>query len=204
MKIAPGAQSWLSSEVQEPLVDVNLHCLELLRERVRGGELRLLPRVLGELAPLWASLGDEAIARAARVPYALVRSVFVATRGGGGTEVRDGGRDTVVFAGAECPELTREVVMLAWYLARLRRPAARLVLGLEPGMLEALAGCTLRGLERLAQTRTLELSLRWADRPLVWKHALTAALSGDEAALERARLRGIQLLAAEAWRQGRS
>jgi hypothetical protein len=203
MKIAPGAQSWLSSEVQEPLVDVNLHCLELVRERVRGGELRLLPRVLGELAPLWASLGDEAIARAARVPYALVRSVFVATRGGG-TEVRDGGRDAVVFAGAECPELTREVVMLAWYLARSGRPAARLVLGLEPGMLEALAGCTLRGLERLAQARTLELSLRWADRPLVWKHALTAALSGDEVALERARLRGIQLLAADAWRQARS
>lgn len=204
MTTAPGAQSWLSSEVQGPLVDVNLHCLELLRERVRGGELRLLPRVLGELAPLWAALGDEAIARAARVPYVLVRSVFVASRGGGAAEVRDGGRDAVVFAGAECPDLAREIVMLAWYLARMHRPAARLILGFEPGMLEALAGCTLRGLERLAQTRTLELSLRWADRPLVWKHALTAAATGDEVALERARLRGIQLLAADAWRQARS
>jgi hypothetical protein len=42
------------------------------------------------------------------------------------------------------------------------------------------------------------LQPRWVVRPRMWRELLLSAISGDNRALERARMRGLQVLAAEA------
>jgi hypothetical protein len=67
--------------------------------------------------------------------------------------------------------------------------------------LAVIGGCTLSRLIRLAETRSEWLRPRWESRPKVWCDLLRAAGAGESGALERMRIRGLQLLAADA-RQG--
>ncbi len=196
--------SWFTTELLEPVAEVNVHSLELICQRVRDADRRALPRVLGELAPAWAGLADAAIARIARVPYVLVASGFGELGGPQGDEVREAGDDPAFFDREHLPALAREIIVLTWHVARTRRPAARLLLGMDSRQIDLIAGCSLRELERRVDARNIDLRLRWADRPGVWRHLLAAAASGDEASLARARLRGLQLLAADTWRPARS
>jgi hypothetical protein len=119
------------------------------------------------------------------------------------SEVRDGVRERAFFDREQLPGLVRQILVLAWHVARIQRQAAGMILGMEPRQLDVIAGYTLRELDRLAETRRIDVRLRWADRPRVWRHSLSVAIAGDEGGLERARLRGIQLLAAEAWGNAR-
>jgi len=60
------------------------------------------------------------------------------------------------------------------------------------------AACTLRQVLELAEMHPEWLQPRWATRPSIWRELLVSAVSGDALAIERARMRGLQLLAAEA------
>jgi hypothetical protein len=195
---------WLTHELLDPLADVNMHSLELIRERVRRAHEKLpgqpLPRVLSELAHDWSSLSDSAIARVARVPYLLVESIFVELVGAAPQGVRDAAAELEFFDPERLPVLVRELMTLAWHVARTRRQAARALLGMESRHIEALARCSLRELERLVDTKAIDVRLRWADRPAVWKHALAVATEGSDEALVAVKLRGLQLLAAQTWR----
>jgi hypothetical protein len=190
---------WFGPDLVEPLVGVNVHCLELLRERVRrgAGEPRL-PRLLADLAPAWAALTDAAIASAARCPYALVEGSFADLARWRAGAVRESATAEVFFDQEQVTSLLHEVAVLAWHLARSHRHAARLMLGMTPASIDLVAGCTLRELQTIAQTHAFSIQPRWADRPAVWQHTLAAAAARDAAALGQARLRGLQLLAAEA------
>jgi hypothetical protein len=90
-----------------------------------------------------------------------------------------------------------------WHLARSRPAAARILLGMSPVCAERIAGCTLRQIAVLAEQHPEWLQPRWSARLPVWRELLRAAICGDDAALERARMRGLQLLAAEARAFGR-
>ncbi len=92
----------------------------------------------------------------------------------------------------------RLVVTHAWHLARSEPAAARLLLGLSAANLGVIGGCTLSRLTQVAETRTQWLRPRWESRPRVWSSLLRAAGTGDARAVERLRVRGLQLLAADA------
>jgi len=56
---------------------------------------------------------------------------------------------------------------------------------------------TLRQIQSLAESRRDWLRPRWPARVQVWRELLLAAAAGESPALERARLRGLTLLAGE-------
>jgi hypothetical protein len=60
-----------------------------------------------------------------------------------------------------------------------------------------IARYTLRQIQVLADSHPEWLRPRWPARVQVWRELLLAAVSGEATALERARLRGVTLLAAE-------
>jgi len=212
------AQGWLHAETLESLAEVNEQCLELMCEqavaaRVPGDAPRELAgyaaavrpaALLIELRPLWEELDAPARRRAARCPYLLVdaglaeaeRWARVLER-----QVQDEARPRgtrAFFAGPRAVGVMRLVVTYAWHLARSQSAAARLLLGMSAPCGRLIAACTLSQVSRLAETHVEWLKPRWAERVGVWRELLSAAISGEHAALERIRLRGVQLLAADA------
>jgi hypothetical protein len=95
----------------------------------------------------------------------------------------------------------RLVMTQAWHLARSQPGAARLLLGLSAASVAAIGGCTPNRLILLAESRVQWLRPRWENRPRIWRDLLRTAAVDEPGALERLRVRGLQLLAADA-RQG--
>jgi len=95
-------------------------------------------------------------------------------------------------------EVARLVFMYAWHLAGSQSAAARLLLGMPAPSAALIARCTLRQIQSLADSHLEWLKPRWPARVQVWRELLAAAAAGEGPALERARLRGLTLLAAEA------
>jgi hypothetical protein len=92
----------------------------------------------------------------------------------------------------------RLVMTHAWHLARSEPAAARLLLGLSEANLAIIGGCSLSRLTQLAENRTQWLRPRWESRPKVWRSLLRTAGTGGGGAVEQLRMRGLQLLAADA------
>jgi hypothetical protein len=90
------------------------------------------------------------------------------------------------------------VFIYAWHLARSQATAARLLLGMPAPSAVLIAQYTLRQIQALAESHPDWLRPRWPARVQVWRELLLAAAAGDGTALERARLRGLTMLAAEA------
>jgi hypothetical protein len=90
------------------------------------------------------------------------------------------------------------VFIYAWHLACSQGSAARLLLGMPAASALLIRHYTLRQIQTLAESRTEWLKPRWPARVQVWRELLLAAASGEPPALERARLRGLTLLASEA------
>jgi hypothetical protein len=104
------------------------------------------------------------------------------------------------FTPAAAVPLMHRALVFAWHLARSESAGARLLLGMSAGCVERLGACTVNRVTHLAETRAHWLRPRWSQSPGVWRDLLTAALAGETQALQRMRLRGLSLLAAEAWR----
>ena len=94
--------------------------------------------------------------------------------------------------------LMRLVVTQAWHLSRSQPAAARLLLGMSAANHSVIAGCTLSRLMRLAETHGHWLRPRWEQRTGIWCDLLRMAGDAAGGAQERLRLRGFQLLAADA------
>ena len=75
--------------------------------------------------------------------------------------------------------------------------AARLLLGMSGPCAALISQWSLRNIQALAEAHAEWLKPRWPARIAVWRELLQAAVTGDEGALERARLHGLTLLAAE-------
>ena len=196
------AGGWLHPETLESLVELNELCLGLFAEQaaVRCAQPSLLLRQVGEL---WRVLDIAARRRAAACPYLLVDAGFADPqrwRRPAPLGVGDTGEAaySTFFTVPGTTEVARLVFTYAWHLARAHGAAARLLLGMSAPCAALIGHLSLRQLHSLAETHQAWLKPRWPARVQVWRELLLAAASGEAPVLERARLHGLTLLAADA------
>ena len=196
------AAGWLRAGALDSLFELNELCLSLLAEQaaVRSGPPSGL---LQQLAELWHRLDGAARHRAAACPYLLLDAGFadpLRWQLPPAPQVGDAGshRYTCYFTVPAAAEVARLVFIYAWHLAHSQAAAARLLLGMPESSAALIGHYTLRQIQTLAENHLEWLRPRWPARVGVWRELLLAAASGEVAALERARLRGLTLLAAEA------
>ena len=110
----------------------------------------------------------------------------------------DGGPYAPFFTVPAAADVAQAVFTFAWHLTRCQSAAARLLLGMPAACVAGLARHTLGQVRTLAARHPRWLRPRWDAHPDMWRQFLGAAAAGEATALERARLRGQTLLAAEA------
>ena len=190
---------WLREDTLASLRELNEECLELCAAQARAQPGNA---TLTEIARQWSSLELAARARAGGCLYLLVDAGFAEPerwRRCALPQVGDAGQGYApFFTIAASAAVAQAVLTFAWHLTRCQGAAARLLLAMPAGCVAALASHTLGEVRRLALRNPHWLKPRWAQRPAMWREFLSAAASGDAARLERARLRGQRLLAAEA------
>jgi hypothetical protein len=199
------AQSWLRAESLAGLAELNEQCLELLCDQAASAVAgRPRPPLIAQLEPLWRSLDALGRRRAAHCPFLLLDAGLGRPSQrpwAGEPAVRD--RDwnplpSPFFTVARTVSVTRLVLAYAWHLVHSERAAARLFLGISPACAGRLAACTLRQVMQLAENDPRLLKPRWPHRVQVWRELLGAAAGADPLGMEQSRMRGLQLLAAEA------
>jgi len=197
------SQSWLHAKALDTLAELNEQCLELLCDQAASPG-RARPVLLAGLEALWRGLDTAARRRAARCPFLLLDAGFMGTgslpwqREPG---VRDLDRPDIPGAFFTVPrtiQVARLVLTYAWHLARSESAAARLFLGMSSQCAERVAACTLRQVIQVAESEPRLLEPRWPERLGVWRELLVAAASTEPSAMDRFRMRGLQLLAAQA------
>ena len=190
---------WLSNGVLDPLVEINRQCIDLLCGMAERAS-RTVP-LLGELAALWRRLPDEARMRLARCPFLLVDAGFgdaLRWRGLQLGAVRDVSlpQRSGYFDAARSAHLERRILTYGWHLARAQPSVARIALGMSPECVQCIATLSLRDIDALCERQPGWVRPRWESQGLVWRQLLTAAITGEGAAMQQATLRGIQLLGA--------
>jgi len=194
------AAAWLGAATLESLAELNEAGLSLLAEQAAVPAEPRAP--LREVGALWRALDASARRRAAGAPYLLLDGGFgdrERWRHTAGSQVADPGRAAAAFFTVPATvEVARLHFTFAWHLARAQSAAARLLLGMPAGCAALIAGCTLRRMHTLAERRPDWLRPRWPSHPELYRELLRAAGAGEGRALERARLHGLTLLAAEA------
>lgn len=199
------AGHWLTGRVLDPLYEINGQCVELLCHMASAALPHSRPApLLRDLAPLWRRLTDEGRSQVAASPFLLVDAGFADEarwRNLLQAGVHDLPRDprAAFFQGQRASAFARRVLVYGWHLARAHRSVARLMLGMTPASLSYIAQLNLRDLDRVCEQHPGWLRPRWEAQPDVWRQLLAAAIAGDDAALQLARLRGIQLLGAGAF-----
>jgi hypothetical protein len=195
------AAGWLRAGALDSLIELNELCLSLLAEQaaVAGGPASGLLQQLGQL---WHRLDGASRHRAATCPYLLLDAGFadpLRWQIPPAPQVGDAGshRYTCYFTVPGAAEVARLVFIYAWHLARTQAAAARLLLGMPESSAALIGRYTLRQIQTLAESHVEWLRPRWPARVQVWRELLLAAISGEAATLERARLWGLTLLAAE-------
>jgi len=195
------AAAWLRPETLDSLAELNELCLELLAEQAaaRGATANQLLR---QVAELWHGLDGAARRRAAACPYLLLDAGFADParwRAPPAPQVGDAhGAYGSFFTVPAAAEVARLVFTYAWHLARSQGAAARLLLGMPAPSAALIGRYTLCQIQALGERRAEWLKPRWPARVPMWRELLLAAAGGESAPLERARLRGLTLLAAEA------
>lgn len=196
--------TWLGKATLESVLEVNEQALALLRAQCLAQASQ--PSLLREVGALLLDLDAKSLRRAAASAVVLVDAGLADARLWsdaivGAVNDRQSPASLPFFTVDGAVAVMRLVMTQAWHLARSEPAAARLLLGVSVANLSVIGGCTLSRLIRLAETRSEWLRPRWESRPQVWCDLLRTAGEGESAALERMRIRGLQLLAAEA-RQG--
>jgi hypothetical protein len=198
----PGADSvagWLRAGTLTCLSELNEECLELCVAQSRAGAA---PPLCAEIATQWSALDAAGRRHMSGCLYLLVDAGFsqAARLGAGGArQVGDEGAPGYApwFTVPAAVPLTQAVFTFAWHLARCQGSAARLLLGLPAASVQELCGHTLGQVRALALRHPHWLRPRWTAHPALWRELFAAAASADPMRLERARLRGQTLLAAE-------
>jgi hypothetical protein len=196
------AHAWLRAETLAALAELNEQCLDMLAMQFCATSTAQAPLLVREAGPLLRMMDPDARHRAAACPYLLFdagfadqqRWTWVSGNYVRDLEKRDG---TPYFTLQQTRSMARLVFTYAWHLARSQHAAARLLLGMSAHCARLIAVCTLRQIHDLAETHPEWLQPRWPARPQFWRELLLSATSGDSVAMEQARLRGLQLMAAE-------
>lgn len=196
--------TWLDKATLESVVEVNeqlltLLCVQCAAATPQAGLLR-------EVGASLMALDASSLRRAAASTVLLADAGLADARAWsdaivGAVNERPPQFERPFFTVAGGQAVMRLVLTQAWHLARSEPAAARLLLGMSGATVAIFSGCTLSRLMRLAETRSDWLRPRWENRPKVWIDLLRTAGEGETGALERMRIRGLQLLAADA-RQG--
>jgi hypothetical protein len=195
---------WLRRETLEDLTDVNYGCLGLFAEQVLASGPNG-PPALRQIGELWRSLGERARRQAAACPYLLIDASFgdpQRWRWLGGSRIADGSApppSPAFFTVPQTAAVARTVFVYAWSLVGRHPDGARLILGIHPHCASLLRACTVPQVHELAERHAGWLRPRWLKRLRLWREMLVAAAQDDVAALERTRMQGLQMLAAEAW-----
>jgi hypothetical protein len=195
------AALWLRPETLGSLLELNELGLALLAEQAaaRGAAGSVLLR---QFAELWCVLDAAARRRAAACPYLLLDAGFADPprwRLLSAPQVGDTGHGgySAFFTVPAAADVARLVFTYAWHLARSQSAAARLLLGMPAPSSVLIGHYTLCQIQALSQSHFAWLRPRWPARVQLWRELLLAAASGEMPALERARLRGLSMLAAE-------
>lgn len=190
--------AWPCAEMLKTVAELNEQCLELLTEQAR-----VMPAspMLRELREPWSRLDATGRRRAAACPYLLVDAGFADPWRwgwpGGDVRDREPGALTPFFTVPGTTKLAQQVFNNAWYMVRAQPAGVPLFLGMPSRCAALLRACSMRQVTELADQHVAWLRPRWAGRPGIWRELLLAAISGEDLALERARMRGVQLLATE-------
>lgn len=197
------AQPWLGDDTLKALAALNEQCLGLLVEEAAACDPGCAQPLLRDLAQLWPKLEPAALKRAAACPYLLLDAGFAdASRWmwAHGHQVleRDRGPATPFFTVPRASAVMRKVLTYGWHLAQSREAAARLLLGMSAPCVKLVGACSLSQLDDLAEKHPAWLQPRWPQRVRIWRELLQAATAGEGPSLQQARLRGLQILAADA------
>jgi len=189
------AAAWLGAATLESLTELNEFALALLAEQARAPGAP--GPVLREVAAAWGGLDAGARRRAAACPYLLLDAGFAERERWRPPAPGEAGRGAVGFFSVPgTVEVARLTLTYAWHLTRSHGVAARVLLGIPPSCVALIAALTLPRIHALAERHPHWLRPRWPAHPYWWRALLAAAASGEERALERARLAGLTLLAA--------
>ena len=163
------------AEILVAIAEINEECLELWSEE------GLLP----------IELNSEARRRAAACPCLLVDPT-----------PRPKPENADLAHREPAARIALHVLMLAWHVVRCRPADSRMLLGLAE-QASALATLTPLNVTRLVEEGRVRVTPRWPVHMNFWRDLCRHAISGDEAALEGTRLRGLNLLVAEStgWRR---
>ncbi len=195
------AAGWLQPQELLVVAELNETCLALLAEQAAARAAAAGP-LLRQVAELWCALDASGRRRAASCPYLLCDAGFADPLRWSASPAAQVGDALAPYAAfftvPAVTEAARLVFTYAWHLARSQGAAARLLLGMSAPTAVLISRFTLGEIQALAQHRAEWLRPRWPARVQVWRELLLAAAAGEGAPLERARLRGLTLLAAEA------
>ncbi|MGH8298655.1 MAG: hypothetical protein ACRES6_05155 [Steroidobacteraceae bacterium] len=197
------AAGWLRREMLESLTEVNHRCLGLLAEQA----LALAPQsepALRQVGELWRALDERARWQAAACPYLLVDAFFgEPQRWQWLCGSRVGDEQCVPYASfftvPQTTAVARMVFVYAWSLVVSHSAGARVILGIHPRCASVLGACTVAQVHELAERCSGWLRPRWLQRVRLWRQMLEAVAEDDAVTLERSRMQGLQMLAAEAW-----
>ena len=194
---------WLRREMLEALADVNLRCLGLLAEQALALGTQSHP-VLRQVGELWRALDERSRWQAAACPYLLVDAFFGEPQRWqwlSGSRVADApyAPSASFFTVQQTAAVARTVFVYAWSLVVGYSAGARLVLGIHPHCASLLGACTVAQVHELAERGSGWLRPRWLKRIRLWRQMLVAAAEDDVVALERSRMQGLQMVAAETW-----
>jgi len=197
-----GRPCWLRRDMLEALADLNHRCVGLLAEQALAPGLQG-PPALRQIGELWRALDERSRWQVAACPYLLVDACFGEPQRWqwlGGSRVADaaGVPYSSFFTLPEAVSVARSVFVYAWSLVLSHSAGARLVLGIHPHCAGLLGACTVPQVHELAERGAGWLRPRWLKRIGLWRQMLMAAAEDDAAALERSRMQGLQMMAAEA------
>jgi hypothetical protein len=195
------AHAWLRAETLAALAELNEQCLEMLALQSSTTAVNHSPLLVRELGPLLRAMDPDARHRAAACPYLLFDAGFADQQrwawvsGNHVSELHR--REPPYFTLQQTRSMARVVFTYAWHLSRSQNAAARLLLGMSAHCARLIAVCTLRQIHDLAENHPEWLQPRWPNRPGFWRELLSSANTGESNAMEQARMRGLQLMAAE-------
>jgi hypothetical protein len=200
---ALGRACWLRRDMLEALADVNHRCLGLFAEQALAPGPHGQP-ALRQVGELWRALDERSRWQVAACPYLLLDASFGEPqrwRWLSGERIADAPRapGASFFTVPQTAAVARTVFVYAWSLIGNHPDGARQILGIHPQCASLLGACTVPQVHELAERGCGWLRPRWLKQMRLWRQMLVAAAEDDVAALARARMHGLQMLAAEIW-----
>jgi hypothetical protein len=195
---------WLRRQILEDLAEVNHRCLGLFAEQALAAGAHGQP-ALRQIGELWRALDERSRRQVAACPYLLVDACFGEPQRWdcpGASRIADGPAapsPPSFFTVPQTAAVARTVFVYAWSLVGNHPDGARVILAIHPHCASLLRACSVPQVHELAERHAGWLRPRWLTRLPLWRQMLVAAAQDNVAQLERARLQGLRMLAAEAW-----